>query len=112
KNGRLISAGLANMKPTNNGLIDAPIVRATPAIPAAAERSSGVTTAMRYDCLVGTSIWLMLNRARSTTAASGNVGIRGTRMRRRLDGICVATMVVINPNREARRDASSAESRR
>ena len=33
KNGKLISAGRANMKPTNNGLIAAPMVRATPVTP-------------------------------------------------------------------------------
>ena len=36
----------------------APVVRATPVTPAAAERSSGSTTAMTYDWRVGTSIWL------------------------------------------------------
>ena len=41
-------------------------VRATPVIPDAAERSSGATTAIMYDCLVGTSIWLMLNRTSSS----------------------------------------------
>jgi len=46
KKGRLINAGLANMKPTNRGLIAAPIVRATLVMPAAADRSSGLTTAM------------------------------------------------------------------
>ena len=49
--------------PTNHGAIEAPTVRATPVIPAAAERSSGRTTAIKYDCLVGTSIWLMLKRS-------------------------------------------------
>jgi hypothetical protein len=39
KNGRLIRLGRANMKPTNSGLMAAPIVRATPAMPAAADRS-------------------------------------------------------------------------
>ena len=56
KNGTLTHEGRANINPANKGLIAAPIVRATPVIPAAAERSSGRTTAIVYDCLVGTSI--------------------------------------------------------
>src|SRR5204862_3454943 len=96
-NGRLISVGRANMIPTRSGLIDAPIVLATPVIPAAADRSSGLTTAIRYDCLVGTSIWLRLNRTSRTATASDNVGISGTRISNTLDGRCVATMVRNNP---------------
>ena len=45
-NGRPISAGRASIHPANSGAIAAPVVRATPVIPAAAERSSGPTTAM------------------------------------------------------------------
>ncbi len=56
KNGALIRDGRANINPTNNGLIAAPVVRATPVIPAAADRSSALTTAMGYDCLVGTRL--------------------------------------------------------
>jgi hypothetical protein len=48
----------------------APVVRATPVIPAAADRFAGLTTAIVYDCRVGTSIWLMLNRARRTNTAN------------------------------------------
>src|SRR6266513_6557603 len=70
KNGTLIQEGLANIKPTNKGLMAAPVVRATPVIPAAAERSSARTTAIVYDCLVGTSIWLILKRTRRTKTAS------------------------------------------
>ena len=88
----------------------APVVRATPVIPAAAERSSGPTTPKMYDCRVGTSIWLMLKRANRTRTASARLGISGTRMSRTFDGKCVNTMVRTRPNREARRDASSAES--
>ncbi len=50
----------------------APVVRATPVTPAAAERSSGSTTAMTYDWRVGTSIWLRLNRRSRTTTASSH----------------------------------------
>ena len=51
-----ISAGRAYKNPTMNGASAAPLVRATPVIPAAADRSSGRTTAIVYDCRVGTSI--------------------------------------------------------
>src|SRR5262249_49357482 len=60
KNGRSIHCGLAYKRPANTGAIAAPVVRATPVIPAAAERSSGRTIAIVYACRVGTSIWLML----------------------------------------------------
>ena len=46
KKGALISVGCENKKPTNKGLIAAPMVLATPVIPAAADRSSGLTTAI------------------------------------------------------------------
>ena len=64
----------------------APVVRATPVIPAAADCSSGLTTAIVYDCRVGTSIWLMLNRTIRTETASESVGISGTRMSSTFDG--------------------------
>src|SRR6202163_3016680 len=105
KNGALIREGRANINPTNNGLIAAPVVRATPVIPAAAERSSALTTAMVYDCLVGTSIWLMLKRKSKTEMARGRFGISGTRISKIFDGRCVATIVFTKPNRAASRDA-------
>jgi hypothetical protein len=46
KNGTLINDGRENRRPANNGLSAAPVVRATPAMPDAADRSSGGTTAM------------------------------------------------------------------
>jgi hypothetical protein len=87
----------------------APIVRATPVIPAVADRSSGRTIAIVYDCLVGTSIWLMLNRARRIRIASSRFGMSGTRIRRIFDGKCVKTIVLTMPIRAASRDASRAE---
>src|SRR3989442_4433097 len=109
KKGTLMSVGRASMNPAKTAAMAAPVVRATPVMPAAADRSSGRTTAMMYDCLVGTSIWLMLKRASNTRMASGRVGISGTRMSRRLEGRCVNTMVLTRPKRAASRDASSAE---
>ena len=58
----------------------APTLLSTDVIPPAAERSSGSTTAITYDCLVGTSIWLILNRNISIRMASCTLGIRGTRI--------------------------------
>src|SRR5258706_15203915 len=104
-----ISAGCANKNPTNKWLIAAPVVRATPVIPAAADRSSGRTTAIVYDCRVGTSIWLMLKRKSSTATASGRLGIRGKRISSRFEGRWVKTIVRIRPKRAASRDASKAE---
>src|SRR5260370_37928898 len=109
KNGTFIQEGRANRNPTNKGLMAAPVVRATPVIPAAAERSSARTTAIVDDCLVGTSIWLILKRTRRTKTASIRVGISGTRMSKMLEGRCVKTMVLIRPKREDSRDASTAE---
>ena len=48
------------MSPVIIGEIDAPMVRATPVTHAAADRSSGLTTAIVYDCRVGTSICEMV----------------------------------------------------
>src|SRR3984893_13685457 len=109
KKGTLISDGLANNRPANIGLIAAPKVRATPVMPAAAERSSGRTAAITYDCLVGTSIWLMLKRTSSSSAAIGRVLINGMRIRRTFDGRWVATIVLSRPKRAASRAARSAE---
>src|SRR5581483_3423783 len=86
-----------------------PAVRATPVSPPAADRSSAGTTAMVYDCLVGTSIWLMLNRNRRTVTASESVGMSGTRISSRFEGRCVTTMVRTSPIRAAIRDAASAD---
>src|SRR5712692_1758704 len=105
KNGRLISEGLANRSPAKTGAMAAPVVRATPVIPAAEDRSSARTMAMVYDCLVGTSIWLILKRSRSSRIARERFGISGTRMSRMLDGRCVYTIVLTKPNLDANRDA-------
>src|SRR6185295_9755525 len=87
------------------GEMAAPVVRAMPVTPAAAERSSGSTTAMTYDWRVGTSIWLRLNRSRSTAIARGRFGISGTRISRTLDGRWVKTIVLMSPNLAAIRAA-------
>src|SRR5438270_9936105 len=108
KNGKLISAGRANKQPAKSGARAAPVVRATPVMPAVADRSSGRTRAIVYDCRVGTSIWLILNRRKSTRTAEESVGISGTRIRRIFDGRWVNTIVLMRPNREASQDAQNA----
>ena len=90
-----------------DGEIAAPVVRAMPVTPAAADRSSGSTTAMTYDWRVGTSIWLRLNRSSRTAIASGSVGISGTRISRMFEGRWVKTIVLMRPNRAAIRAADS-----
>jgi hypothetical protein len=85
------------------------MVRATPVIPAAADRSSGRTIAIVYDCLAGTSIWLMLNLASRTTIADVRFGMSGTQIRRIFEGRCVKTIVRTSPMRVANLDANSAE---
>lgn len=57
KDGTFINDGRANINPAKEGARAALTVRATAVIPADADLSSGRTTAMVYDCLVGTSIW-------------------------------------------------------
>src|SRR5258706_11797604 len=109
KKGRLISEGLANRSPANTGARAAPVVRATPVMPAAEDRSSARTIAIVYDCLVGTSIWLILKRSRSARVAKARFGISGTRISRMFEGRCVKTIVLTRPNRDARRDAAKAE---
>src|SRR6185295_6009128 len=89
------------------GEIDAPVVRAMPVTPAAADRSPGSTTAMTYDWRVGTSIWLRLKRRSRTAIASPRFGMSGTRIRSRFDGRWVKTIVFTSPKRAANRDAES-----
>src|SRR5574337_507582 len=104
-----MSDGVARKSPLSAGESEAPIERAIVVTPDAAERSSGATTAMVYDCRVGTSICEILKRRRSTTIANGNVGMSGTRHSRTFEGICVNTIVLIRPMRAAMRAASNAE---
>ncbi len=89
----------------SDGEIAAPVVRATPVTPAAADRSSGSTTAITYDWRVGTSIWLRLYRSSRTRIASGSVGMIGTRISSTFDGRWVNTIVLMRPNRAAIRAA-------
>src|SRR5579872_5986323 len=109
KKGRLTRLGCARQYPASVGEIAAPTERATVVIPEAAERSSGCTTAIVYDCRVGTSICEMQKRTSRTATASVTFGIKGTRISSTFDGRCVKTIVLISPNRFARLDAPIAE---
>src|SRR5262245_51968777 len=109
RNGRLTIEGFANKNPAKTGAMAARVVRAAPVMPAVEDRSSARTMVIVYECLVGTSIWLMLKRSRSTRIARGRLGISGTMISRMLEGRCVYTMVLTKPNRDASRDATNAE---
>ena len=95
--------------PAISGDSATPRLRAMPVTPAAADRSSGSTTAIVYDWRVGTSIWLMLNRISSRSVASASVGMNGTRISSTFDGRCVNTIVRMSPKRAASGPAASAE---
>ena len=95
--------------PVNEGETAAPTERAILVTPEAADRSSGDTTATVYDWRVGTSICEMLNRSSKTVIANGSVGMSGTRISNRFDGMCVKTIVLIKPNLFASLTASKAE---
>ena len=49
KNGAFMSECRANINPTNNGLIAAPVVRATPIIPAAADGAGALVWSSAVD---------------------------------------------------------------
>jgi len=76
--GTLNKAALASNGPAITGERDAPVVRAMPVMPAAAERSSGLTTAIVYDWRVGTFICEILKRISSTAIDSGRFGMSGS----------------------------------
>src|SRR4030066_1400158 len=109
KNGILNSAGDERKNPLKTGDNEDPTERAMLVIPAAAERSSGLTTAIVKDWRVGTSIWEMEYRSIITAIARLRLGMSGIRQSNILDGICVKTIVLIRPILDARRTASKAE---
>ncbi len=100
---------MESSNPLSDGDSAAPTDRAMVVTPDAADRSSGATTAIVYDCRVGTSICEIENRASRKAIARGRVGINGTSIRKMLDGMCVATIVLISPNFAAIRAASRAD---
>src|SRR5258705_2890937 len=109
KTGTAARFALSTRGADRTGEIEAPVVRAIPVTPAAADRSPGSTTAITYDWRVGTSIWLRLKRRSRTAIASARFGMSGTRISRMFDGRWVQTIVLISPNRAANRDADREE---
>src|SRR5262249_5713983 len=87
----------------------APVVRATPVTPAAADRSSGSTTAAVYDWRAGTSICEMGKRSSNTATPHGRGGISGTRIRSRVDGTRGKTNVRRRRERRASAPAARAD---
>ena len=69
-----------------DGATAAPAVLAIEVTPAAADRSSGSTTARMYDWRAGTSILLRLKWTSRTRAARGSVGMNGRQSRTTFDG--------------------------
>src|ERR1700694_433261 len=76
---------------------------------AGAARSEGDATSMTYELRVGTSICDTALRTSSSTITQPKSGISGMSTSSTLEGRCVNTMVLINPNRLAMRTASRYE---
>src|SRR4051794_41909218 len=76
-----------------------PRLRAIPVTPAAADRSSGSTIAIVYDWRVGTSLWLIAERARSTSAGGGRGGMKGRGDKNTVQGRGVDNQGIEEPNR-------------
>src|SRR5271169_1302360 len=68
---------------------------------AAAGRSGGVTTAITYEVLVGTSICDRALRASSSAIAVARLGAKGIRINKMFDGRWVNTIVLMSPMRPA-----------
>src|SRR6516225_6904279 len=66
---------------------------------AAAGRSDGVTTAITYEVLVGTSICDSPLRASNSAIVVARLGAKGIRINKTLDGRCVKTIVLMSPMR-------------
>src|SRR5919204_3426933 len=103
------NAPTLNATPAMAGEIALVVVRATLVMPAVAVRSSGSTTAIVYDCRVGTSICETLMRARKNATASRGVGASGTSMSSTFDGRCENTIVLSRPKRSANQPAASSD---
>src|SRR5262245_3964712 len=95
-----------NSAPDSAGLIDEARLRGTAVTLAAAVRSAGVTTAITYEVRVGTSICESAERRSSSASTMVRLGENAARMRQRLEGICVNTIVLTRPKRVPRRAAT------
>src|SRR5919108_5302686 len=86
-----------------------PALRLTLVAAAIALRSRGPTTAMVYDWLVGASIWTKKARTSQKSTASQASGRKGMAIKRRLEGMCVNTIVFTRPIRLASLAATHRE---
>src|SRR6267378_4258396 len=95
--------------PAKTGAMARVHIRARLVTPPANVRSSGFTTAIRYDWRVGTSISESPSRRRNSTAAISKLPVNGMVKVRRLEGVCVNTMVFTRPMRAASQAAPKCE---
>src|SRR5215471_21228158 len=92
-----------------NGLAAEARLRGTDVMLAAAGRSVTGTIAITYELRVGTSICDSAARAKSSAIAQARSGMNGTRIRQRLEGKWVKTIVLTSPKRPAMRTATRYE---
>src|ERR1700686_2127541 len=83
--------------PAKAGLSDDARLRGTAVMLAAAGRSGGVTTAITYDVRVGTSICESAERTSSSPSTTRRFVEKAARIRQRLEGMCVKTIVLTRP---------------
>src|SRR5262249_25885298 len=95
--------------PLSAGPTDRARLRGAAVIPAAADCSAGVTTAITYDVRVGTSICDSAARMSRNISTTGRLGTNAATIRQRFDGICVNTIVFTRPIRFAIRAATRYE---
>src|SRR5260370_8492679 len=93
-------------QPANGGLSDDARLRGTAVTLAAAGRSGGVTTAITYEVRVGTSICESAERTSNRPRTTRRFVENAARIRQRLEGRCVKTMVFTRPKRFASRAAT------
>src|SRR5512144_3244259 len=86
-----------NIAPASAGLSEEARLRGTAVTLAAAGRSGGVTTAITYELRVGTSICDSADRTNKKPSATGKLGDSAAKIRQRLDGMCVNTIVFTRP---------------
>src|SRR5258707_3840353 len=92
--------------PAKAGLSDDARLRGTAVTLAAAGRSGGVTTAITYEVRVGTSICESAERTSNSPSTTRRLVENAARIRQRLEGMCVKTMVFTRPKRFASRAAT------
>src|SRR5258708_2862050 len=85
--------------PAKAGLRDDARLRGTAVTLAAAGLSGGVTTAITYEVRVGTSICESAERTSKRPSTTRRLVEKAARIRHRLEGMCVKTMVFTRPKR-------------